>query len=260
MSNVENFVEQLSDDFKLELFKSSRSGELEKLLTPAPTLDYKLLASQVPSEKDWWQFVMLSGRGGGKTFALTNWVKQKALGKQQTRIALLVPTMRDAAHVVDQLMRVHEEWDVPTYKRHLAQVQWFNGSTLDIYTSDNPDSANHSRGPQYHYSAVNEFTALKKATDRGGATAYQNLMVQTRLGEKPQMFLTGTPKADPELRKLLERAKDPKYKIEVARAFSGDNPALSPKYLGNLIAMYGNQSELILQEVYGIYIDEEGIL
>lgn len=260
MSNVETFVGQLSDDFKLELFKSSRSGELQKLLTPAPTLDYKLLASQVPSEKDWWQFVMLSGRGAGKTFALTHWVKQKALGGQQTRIALLVPTMRDADHVVDQLMQIHEEWDVPTYKRHLGQIQWFNGSTLDIHTSNNPNNVNWNRGPQYHYSAVNEFTALRKDTDRTGATAYQNLVAQTRLGEKPQMFLTGTPKADPDLRKLLERAKDPKHKIEVSRTYSGDNPALSPKYLGNLIAMYGDRSDLILQEVFGIYMDDEGIL
>lgn len=258
MSNVENFVDQLSDDFKLELFKSSRSGELEKLLTPAPTLDYKLLASQVPSEEDWWQFVMLSGRGAGKTFALTNWVKQKALGKAGTRIALLTRTGQDATYVVNQLMEVHEDYDRPIYKQHLSQVTWYNGSVLDIHISDDPN--NWNRGPQYNYSAVNEFTALKKVTDHSGATAYQNLVAQTRLGENPQMFLTGTPKADPELRKLLERAKDPKNRIEVSRAYSGDNPALSPKYLGNLIAHYGNQSELILQEVYGIYIDEEGIL
>ncbi len=260
MSNVENFVNQLSDDFKLELFKSYRSGELRMLLTPAPTLDYKLFASQVPSEKDWWQFVMLSGRGSGKTFALTNWVKQKALGDPQTRIALLVRTTRDADHVIDQLMQVHEKWDVPTFKRHLGQVQWINGSTLDIHTSDNPNNIKWNRGPLYHYSAVNEFTALKKQTDHVGYTAYENLVIQTRLGKNPQMFLTGTPRADPELRKILERAKDPKYKIEVSRAYSGDNPALSPKYLGNLIAIYGDNTNLMLQEVYGIYMDDEGIL
>lgn len=257
MSNVENFVEQLSDDFKLELFKSSRSGELEKLLTPAPTLDYKLLASQVPSEKDWWQFVMLSGRGAGKTFALTNWVKQKAFENPGARIALGASTMQDARNVVDQLMGIHEPYDRPEYKQHRAQVVWANGSILDLYSSESPDIA---RSPQYHYSALNEFTAFKSTKDVSGATLITNLEVATRLGQNPQMFLTGTPKADPNLRKRLERAKDPKYKIEVSRAYSGDNPALSPKYLSNLIAMYGNQSELILQEVYGIYIDEEGIL
>ena len=258
MSNVENFVDQLSDDFKLELFKSSRSGELEKLLTPAPTLDYKLLPSQVPSEKDWWQFVMLAGRGGGKTFALTNWVKQKALENPGSRIALLTRTMRDAEHVVEQLMAVHEPHDRPELKLYRTQVVWFNGSTLDINVSENPN--NGGRGAQYHYTAVNEFTTLSKRTDRSGATVLRNLEEQTRLGERPQMFMTGTPKADPDLRKLLERAKDPKYKIEVSRGATGDNPALSDKYLNNLLAMYGNNTELILQEIYGIYIDDEGIL
>ncbi len=226
-----------------------RHGE-DALLT-ALSGEGGLRPAQMPPPGDWSIWIILAGRGFGKTHAGTEWVHAKAAISGQ-RIALVAPTLDLARAVMVEgesglLARAPAGLEVrwhPSTKR----VQWSNGSEARLFSGGEPDSL---RGGQFHYAWGDEFAHWP-----GGEDALMNLRMATRLGAIPQILLTTTPLP---MRWLKELMAEPS--IKVTRGGTQDNAANLPAaYLTRLEQRFGGTATG-RQEMQGEIVEDiEGAL
>jgi phage terminase large subunit-like protein len=109
-----------------------------------------------PDDTDWRSWLILGGRGAGKTRAGSEWVKAQALGDwtdgaaQARRIAIVGPTLEQARSVMIEgksgLLSVHMEAERPLYEPSKRLVTWPNGAIAQLFSADEPESL---RGPQF---------------------------------------------------------------------------------------------------------------
>ena len=122
---------------------------------------------QLPPEQgdDWRVWLLLGGRGAGKTRAGAEWVRAQALGlwdpqvtassgagPQQRRIALIGETFADVRRVMIEgasgLLSVHPESERPVFEASNGRIVWPNGSVAHVFSAETPDSL---RGPQFEF-------------------------------------------------------------------------------------------------------------
>lgn len=210
-----------------------------------------LRPTQMAPPGDWSIWMILAGRGFGKTHAGTEWVHSKAAEGGQ-RIALIAPTLDLARAVMVEgesglLARAPAGLDVrwqPSTKR----VQWSNGSEARLFSGSEPDSL---RGGQFHYAWGDEFAHWP-----GGQDALMNLRMATRLGDKPQILLTTTPLPIRWLKELMAERD-----VVVTRGGTHDNAANLPAaYLARLEQRFGGTATG-RQEMQGEIVEDiEGAL
>jgi len=114
------------------------------------------LEKQIPPDDDRWRnWLILGGRGAGKTRAGAEWVKAQALGDwtngaHKARIAIVGPTLEQARSVMIEgksgLLAIHMEAERPLYEPSRRLVTWANGATAQLFSADEPESL---RGPQF---------------------------------------------------------------------------------------------------------------
>jgi phage terminase large subunit-like protein len=115
----------------------------------------KARADQLPPAGDWTTWLMLGGRGAGKTRAGAEWVKGMALGLPHCaaapveRIALVGETLADVRDVmvegISGILRRHTRRNRPTWTVSKRQLEWSNGAKAQAFSSEDPESL---RGPQ----------------------------------------------------------------------------------------------------------------
>lgn len=223
--------------------------------------NFWLRPEQIIPEGDWSITALVAGRGFGKTLAMSQWVRKKAMENPGCRIGIAARTTADIRNTVvtgeSGILAVHPEADRPEYKPSTTSLHWPNGSSALLLSSEAPDGC---RGPQFHFAVGDEFAAWKTDVDSSGATLYSNLIAATRLGDNPQILLATTPKRTVVMKELMELAKDPQEKINIVRGSTFDNTSLSTKYIDNLTRRYGN-TDLAKQELYGQMLDDmEGLV
>lgn len=119
--------------------------------------DWRMLArpAQLPPEGDWYCWLILAGRGFGKTRTGAEWVKARVLEAAGCRIALVGKTAQDVASVMVEgesgLLAVCPDDERPTYKRSRRELRWANGSVARLFSAAEPDML---RGPQFHSQLV----------------------------------------------------------------------------------------------------------
>ena len=106
-----------------------------------------------PEGVAWRSWLILGGRGCGKTRTGAEWVKAMALGLWQnraTRIAIVAPTFAEARLVMIEgtsgLLAVHGDGERPRYEPSKRQLTWPNGSVAHVFSAEEPDGL---RGPQF---------------------------------------------------------------------------------------------------------------
>ena len=203
--------------------------------------------------------LLLSGRGGGKTRTMAEWVRAKAVSLGGTRIALMGRTNGETRDILvtgeSGLLSIpQKDAEKPVYKPSEGKVIWPNGSEAKILSAETPDAV---RGNQYHYSVVDEFAAHTPWVGSDGLTAFQNLRIATRLGEYPMMVVATTPKRVKALRNLLDESKDPTNSIRVVHGKTSENASnLSAAYLSVIQGTYAGTA-LARQELDGEMLDED---
>lgn len=257
-SNAEK-VAKLSAEEQAEIFKGFTEEQMEDLLYDA---DFWLRPEQKIPDGDWAITALVCGRGWGKTKAISEWVRRKALSEPGCRIGLAGKTAADVRDVVVEgvsgILAVHKPEERPEYKPSIRRVEWANGSSATLLSSESPDQG---RGPGYNYVVMDEFAAWKEIRDDGGATLYSNLVAACRVGKNPQMVLATTPKRTPTMRKLLEDAEDPAARIVIVRGKTTDNTTLSADYIDTFKRQYAGSPNLYKQELEGLMIeDSEGLV
>ena len=113
--------------------------------------------NQLPPPGDWSIWLLLAGRGFGKTRVLSEWVCNQAQSGQAGRIALVAATAADARDVMVEgesgILAVAPDWARPIYEPTKRRVTWPNGAIATLYSADEPDRL---RGPQHDAAACDE--------------------------------------------------------------------------------------------------------
>ena len=217
---------------------------------------------QAPSG-DWNIWLVLAGRGFGKTRLASEWVREEAkyTNTGQRRFGLVARTAADVRDVIVEgesgILNVTPPSERPLYEPSKRRLTWPNGNTATLFTADEPDGL---RGPQFTHAWGDEIAAWRQTPDAAGMTAFDNLRVGTRLGAHPKILVTTTPKRTPLLYKLIEESMKSEI-VKITRGSTMDNAGnLSGAYLDTMLGVYEGTS-LARQELYGEMLEAmEGAL
>ena len=207
--------------------------------------------AQLPPKGDWRVWLLMGGRGSGKTRAGAEWVHELAAATPGLRIALVAETLGDAREVmidgISGLCRIAGRGR-PDFEASRRRLVWPNGSIGQIFSSEDPESL---RGPQFHLAWCDELGKWKHAQE-----TWDMLQFGLRLGETPRVLVTTTPRPVPLVKAL---AADPKTVL--SRIRTEDNAAaLSPGFIAAMAERYGG-TRLGRQELDGELIaDREDAL
>jgi phage terminase large subunit-like protein len=154
--------------------------------------------NQLPPPGAWKVWLILSGRGWGKTRAGAEQVIAWARTPGQ-RLALVAETAADVRDTVVEgesgILACSPPWFLPTYQPTKRRLTWPNGTIATTYSGDAPEQL---RGPQHHFAWCDEIAKWRYAQE-----AWDNLELGLRLGQHPQVVATTTPRPIPLLRQLL---------------------------------------------------------
>jgi predicted phage terminase large subunit-like protein len=143
---------------------------------------------QRPPPPGWALWLLLAGRGYGKTRTGAEWAWRKA--RTEPRGALVAPTAGDARDVMVEgesgILAVVPSVFRPKYEPSKRRLTYPNGAQQAVYSADEPDRL---RGPQHFYAWCDELAAWKLLAD-----AWSNLELGLRLGVDPQVLATTTPR------------------------------------------------------------------
>lgn len=175
-------------------------------LTPDQALelsyDWRFWArpKQLAPPGDWRIWLLLAGRGYGKTRSITEWARDQAESLPGSRGAIVSATAADARDIVVEgesgILAVCPLWNKARYEPSKRRIVWANGTTATMFSADEPDRL---RGPQQHWAIADELAAWRYVED-----AWSNLMLGLRLGNNPRCAVATTPRPIPIIRALLK--------------------------------------------------------
>ncbi|MFM9852684.1 MAG: DNA-packaging protein [Sphingomonadaceae bacterium] len=207
---------------------------------------------QRPPPGDWHGWLLMAGRGFGKTRVGAEWVRSYAEANADARIAIIGATFAEARSImvegVSGLLAIAPEAHYPLWEPSLRRLTWPNGARADVYSAAEPNSL---RGPEHHVGWADEIAKWDQAT-----AAWDNLMMTMRLAKVPRIVATTTPRPVPLIRRLLNE-KD----VVVTRGVTAANHLnLSAAWMRTMTNLYSG-TRLGRQELDGDLIDDlEGAL
>jgi phage terminase large subunit-like protein len=224
--------------------------------------DWRFLAreAQIPPDGDWQNWLILAGRGFGKTRTGAEWVREQVKAGEK-RIGLIAPTAADARDIMVEgesgLLSVCWSGDKthrgeplgrPAYEPSKRRLTWENGAIATMFSAEEPERL---RGPQHGKIWADELAAWKYLRE-----TWDMAMFGLRLGNDPRACITTTPKP---LALLRELAAD--KNTAITRGSTFDNAGnLAPSFLQIIRDKYEG-TRLGRQELYAEILDEaEGAL
>ncbi len=202
---------------------------------------------QRPPAGKWRVWLVMAGRGFGKTRMGAEWVRAAAEANGRMRIALVGATMAEVRRVMIEgesgLLAIAPAATRPDWSPSIGELRWPGGAVAHAYSASDAEGM---RGPQHHAAWADE---IAKWAD--GEAAWDNLMLSLRLGPSQRMVATTTPRPVPLVRRLV--ASDD---VAITRGRTSDNCAqLSPDFLAAMQATYGG-TRLGRQELDGELIED----
>ncbi|HYI47803.1 MAG TPA: terminase family protein [Allosphingosinicella sp.] len=216
-----------------------------------PTWAHK---GQLPPYGDWNVWVMLAGRGFGKTRAGAEWIAERARATPGARIALVAATPQEARRVMIEgragllaAARDGEERRRIRWEPGLCRLTFASGAEAYVYSGADGESL---RGPEHHFAWCDELAKWKRA-----GAAWDNLLLGLRAGARPQVVVTTTPRPVPALRAVLAMPG-----VVLTGGASRDNPHLPAAFIRMVERIHGG-TRLGRQELLGELIEDlEGAL
>lgn len=188
--------------------------------------------NQLPPPGDWWQiWLLLAGRGFGKTRTLAEWVCHQTASGQAGRIALVAATAADARDVLVEgqsgILAVSPPWFRPVYEPSKRRLTWPNGAIATTFSAEEPERL---RGPQHDAAVCDELGAWSHPE------TWDMLQFGLRLGGNPRCLVATTPRPTKLIRELLAReGRD----VVVTRGSTYENRAnLAPGFFDQVIRKY----------------------
>ena len=205
--------------------------------------------NQLQPEGYWETWLILAGRGFGKTRMGSEWVREKAFLNPGCRIALVGETSADCRKVMIEgdsgILGISPPNFMPEYSPTNRQLTWPNGSMAITYNATEPDQL---RGPQHHFAWADELAKWDYMQD-----SWDQLMFGLRLGDHPQCIVTTTPRPLPLIRELVGKEGKGVY---VTKGATRDNSANLPaSFIHSIEDKYGG-TRLGRQELEGEILDD----
>ena len=201
---------------------------------------------QLPPPGDWRLWLILAGRGFGKSRAVNEWAIAQAREYPKSRGALVAATAADARDVIVEgesgILNIAPPDFTPIYEPSKRRLTFPNGSMATTFSADEPKRL---RGPQFHWAICDELAAWNYAE------AFDMLLLGVRLGNDPRVAIATTPRPTPLIQRLL---RDPT--CAVTRGTTHDNAAnLAPAFLDAILSRYEG-TRLGRQEIDGEVLDD----
>lgn len=239
-----------------QIFASLPKAEQEEYLaglTPAARAalkynwDFWARPNQMEPEGDWTTWLILAGRGFGKTRTGAEWVNKNVKEGKARRIALVAETAPDARDVMVLGPAGIVSVSPPDFKAEYFPskrlVRWPNGAEAILFNAVEPDQL---RGPQFDLAWCDELAKWRYAQE-----TWDQLQFGLRLGEHPRQIVTTTPRPIPVVRRLINDGT-----VHVTRGRTYDNAAnLASPFLKQVEERYGN-TRLGRQELDGEVLDD----
>jgi phage terminase large subunit-like protein len=214
-----------------EAFRNELIDELSPVEADAYDHDWRNWArdNQLPPAGDWRVWLLLAGRGFGKTRTGAELVKARVSSHATRHIALVAPTAADARDVMIEgesgLLSISTPKNRPHYEPSKRRLTWPNGAVATAYSADEPERL---RGPQHDFAWCDELAAWRYPE------AWDMLMFGLRLGDDPRAVVTTTPRPTKLIKVLIA---DPK--VVMTRGSTSENhDNLPPAFLDQIVRRY----------------------
>lgn len=201
---------------------------------------------QLPPQGDWRIWVVLGGRGAGKTRAGAEWLRAK-IAAGARRAAIVGQTYDQARDVMvfgdSGLIALAPPDQRPAWVASRRMLVWPSGAQAQLFSAQDPEAL---RGPQFDVAWVDELAKWPRAD-----AAWNMLQFALRLGDQPQVCVTTTPRRMGLLRDLLARPDTRRSHAPT----SANRANLAAGFLAEMAAQYAGTA-LGRQELDGVMLDD----
>ena len=229
-----------------------RVADLRREFTPAERARIPHLwrfwarPDQLPPPGDWRTWLILAGRGWGKSRTGAEWVRSIVASGKARRVALVARTAADVRDVLIEgesgILACCPDSERPVWEPSKRRLTWPSGAIATTYSAEEPDQL---RGPQHDAAWCDELAAWRYPD------AWDQLQMGLRLGSDPRVCVTTTPRPTPLVRALAASAT-----TAITRGRTADNASnLAPGVVAALTARYGS-TRLGRQELDGEILDD----
>lgn len=205
-----------------------------------------------PKDQGWRTWLMMAGRGFGKTRAGAEWIHRLATKRAGLRIALVGASLHETRRIMIEgvsglLTLARRQRRRVNWEPALNRFRWPNGSEAQLFSGDSADGL---RGPEHDFAWCDELAKWRQAEE-----AWVNLQMGLRRGPRPRALVTTTPRTMGLLRRMMEQPW-----TVTTRGRTSDNINLDEKTVEVLTATYGG-TRIGRQELDGELLDDvEGAL
>jgi len=233
-ANMREFIAELSNEEAVELFYDWQTWARPNQFIPPGNL--------------WTIWLILAGRGWGKTRCGAEFVRFHVERGLATRVALIAEDAGDARDVMIEgesgILAISHPKCKPVFVPSKRRIEWPNGAIATIYSDNDPETL---RGPQHDLAWVDELAKFRNVE-----AMWSNLMFGLRLGQKPRICVTTTPKPIPIVRRLID---DDRVVLTTGTTHENFNN-LAPTFRDEIVSQYEG-TRLGRQELYAEVIDPE---
>ena len=235
-------IASLDEATRATILKELSANEAAEILE-----DWRFWArpDQIAPEGDWRVWLILAGRGFGKTRCGAEWVHEQ-IRQGRERIALVGETKADVRDVMvegESGILATAGRNRPLYEPSKRRLTWPNGAIGVCYSGDEPDQL---RGPQHDAAWLDELAKYRYAEE-----TWSNLDLGLRLGESPQAVITTTPRPVQIMRELVADEL-----VTVTRGSTYDNlQNLAESFAKRIVERYEG-TRLGRQELHAEILDD----
>lgn len=194
----------------------------------------------------WRTWLIMAGRGYGKTRTGAETVREWVASGKCKHIAIIAKSIKEARQVMVEgesgILTIYPEHERPRYFPSKRLILWSNGAKATLYSGDVPDQF---RGPQFDGAWVDEMAKYKNPEEM-----WNQLNLALRLGENPQVIVTTTPKPLKILEDLIQQSAENEF-VKVTRGSTYDNLSNLAQGYAQFIKREYEGTLLGAQEVYG---------
>ena len=199
---------------------------------------------------DWWSiWLMLAGRGAGKTRTAAEQIAWWAFEEPGTRWLVAAPTSADVRATCFEgdsgLVTIIPKALVADYNKTAHELRLTNGSLIKGIPASEPE---RFRGPQFHGGWCDELAAWDYLQE-----AWDQIQFGMRLGKRTRMICTTTPRPKDLIIELMAREGDDVVLTTASTYANIDN--LSDNFRKQILQYEG--TKLGRQEIYAEIIDPE---
>lgn len=201
---------------------------------------------------DWTSWLLLGGRGAGKTRTGAETIRAEVEAGRAGRIALVGRDAGDVRDVIIEgpsgILATSPPWFRPEYEPSKKRVTWPNGARAGVFSAEDPDSL---RGPEHDMAWADELCAWQYARE-----TWDNLQFGLRIGRHPRQIITTTPRPIPLLKEIVAESIGDDPDTVISRASTYENrDNLAPKFFRSVIKKYEN-TRLGRQELEGHLLED----